>query len=74
MHDLVFGEIYIEGLSTKLYIGGLSTKLIIGVCPLQYIGGLSTNEIYLCFENSFPYMVNAYVRESVRTQGMGHGM
>ena len=27
-----------------------------------------------CFENNFSYMANACVRESMRTQGMGHGM
>ena len=56
------------------YIGGLSTKLFIGVCPLIYIRGLSTKNKYLCFENSFLYMENAYARESVRTRGLGYGM
>ena len=35
---------------------------------LMYIGGLSTKKNkYLCFENSFSYMENACVRESMRT-------
>ena len=68
------------------YIGGLSPKLFIGVCPLNYIGGLtkkfwnrrSPNELsktkMFCFGNNFSYMENACVRESVRTRGMGHDM
>ena len=41
------------------------------------IGGLS-NEFsktkIFCFENSFPYIANACVRVSARTQYMGHDM
>ena len=61
------------GVCPLQYIGGLSTKLIIGVCLLIYIIGLSTNKTNIfVLKTIFLYMENACVRESVRTQGMGH--
>ena len=39
----------------------------------RLINEFSKTKIF-CFENSFfSYMASAYVRESVRTRGMGHG-
>ena len=67
-------------------IGGLSNEFYWRLVQRIYIGGLSNGFFYLtfvqwvsktkkifCFENRFffSYMVNACVRESVRTQDMG---
>ena len=44
----------------------------IGGCPMSL-----KKKIFFCFENSFfsfSYMANACVRESVKTQDMGHDM
>ena len=71
-------------MSNILYRRVVHTNFI-GVCPINYIGGLSnklygrlTNEFsktkIVCFENSFSYMENACVRESARTRDMGQGM
>ena len=68
-------QIITEGCSTNFF----------GVCPINYIGGLSnklyrrlTNEFsktkIFCFENRFSYMENECVRESTGTRNMGHDM
>ena len=38
-------------------------------CPMSF-----QKQKIFCFENSFSYMANACVRESVRTRDMGHDM
>ena len=62
------------------FIGVLSNGFISEGCPMGFsIGGLfngfQKEKKIFCFENRFfLYMANAYVRESGRTQDMGHGM
>ena len=65
------------------FIGGLSTEFYRRLVQRIYIGGLSNGFFYqrfvqwvsktkiFYFENSFSYMENACVRESVRTRDMG---
>ena len=81
MHDIVFGEIYIGGLTNNYLseyvhynISEVCPHNYLGVCPQIYIGGLSTKTNIFVLKTVFPYMANACVRESVRTRGMRHGM
>ena len=60
------------------FIEGLSNGFISEVCPMgffyrRFVQWVSKTKIF-CFENSFSYMANACVRESVKTRDMGHGM
>ena len=68
------------------YIGALSTIFLVA-CPLNYIlegCPIYTNfwrmsnefqkQKYFVLKKQISYMANAYVRESMRTRDMGHGM
>ena len=70
-----------EGLPTTIY-RSMSTKIHQRVVHKAIYQSMSINlyrrvvhkNKYICFENSFLYMENACVRESVRTRGMGYDM
>ena len=81
MHDIVFRETYIEGL-TNNYLSEYVYYNISEGCPHNYLSeyvhkfiskGCPQKNIYV-LKTIFPYMANACVRESVRTRGMGYGM
>ena len=81
MHDIVFREIYIEGL-TNNYYRSMSTTIYRRVVRITIYRSMSTNSYWrvvhkkniFVLKTIFPYMANACVRESVRTRGMGYGM